>query len=132
MLATYKNSVATEEDLRFALRYLAAPILGRKRTMSLTFLFVVSVTLLLGQTQFHKSQSPTTALPYTISLPSFIPLLPAHISAVTILLAIILGLLIGLSLTYLVDYRDPCFHSPAQVIRTLRIPLVVAIPKRTP
>jgi hypothetical protein len=40
--------------------------------------------------------------------------------------------LIGLSLTYLVDYRDPCFHSPAQVIRTLRIPLVVAIPKRTP
>jgi hypothetical protein len=119
MLATHNSSIATEESLRFTLRDLATPILRRKRTLSLTFLFVASVTLLLGHTPFQK---------YT--LPSFIPLLPAHSSAVTILIAVILGLLIGLSLTYLVDYRDPCFHSPAQVIRTLRVPLVVAIPKR--
>jgi hypothetical protein len=112
MLARHNNSLATEESRRFTLRDLAAPILRRKRTMAATFLIVVAVTLLLGHTPF-------------------IPLLPAHSSAVTILIAIILGLLIGLSLTYLVDDRDPYFHSPAQVIRTLRIPLVVAIPKRT-
>ena len=121
MLATHNNSVATEESLRLTMRDLATPILRRKQTMSVTFLFVVSVTLLLDQMPFRK---------YT--LPSYLPLLPAHSSAVTILIAILLGLLIGLFLTYLVDYRNPFFRSPAQVIRTLRIPLVVAIPKRTP
>jgi hypothetical protein len=65
-------------------------------------------------------------------MPSSTPLLPAHSSAVLILSAVILGLLIGLSLTYLVDYRDPCFRSPVQAIRALRVPIVVAIPKRTP
>jgi asparagine N-glycosylation enzyme membrane subunit Stt3 len=113
MLARHNNWFATEESLRFTLLDLAAPLRRRKRTMFFTFLFVVSVALLLGHTRF-------------------ILLLPEHNPAVTILIAIILGLLIGLPLTYLVDYRDPCFHSPAQVIRKLRIPLVVAIPKRTP
>jgi capsular polysaccharide biosynthesis protein len=89
--------------------------------MSVTFLLVVSLAPLPDQTPFRR---------YTLT--SFIPLLPAHTTAVTILIAIILGLMIGLSLTYLVDYLDPCFRSPAQVIRTLRIPLVVAIPRRTP
>jgi hypothetical protein len=125
------NSVATQETLRFTLRDLAAPILRRKRTLSITFLFVVSVTLLLDHTRF-QNQSHTTLPAHTITLSSFIPPLPAHSSVVTVLIATLLGLLIGLSLTYLVDYRDPYFHSPAQVIRTLRIPLVVAIPKRTP
>jgi uncharacterized protein involved in exopolysaccharide biosynthesis len=192
MPATHNNSIATEESLRFSLRDLAPPILRRKRTLSVTFLFVVSVTLLLGYVPFQKYQSHRTILAQTaltntkaapdtmpgmqgsqsfneadldreakrdeqmyllylstreqqrsegtsastipnatITVPSSIPPLPAHTSAVIILIAIVLGLLIGLSVTYLVDYRDPCFHSPVQVIRTLRIPLVVAIPKRT-
>jgi heme A synthase len=109
----YNHSLATEDNLRFALSDLAAPILRHKRTMLFTFLLVLSATLILGHT-------------------TVFPLLPAHTSAVTLLIAILLGLLLGLSLTYLVDYRDPCFHSPVQVIRTLRIPLVVAIPRRTP
>jgi hypothetical protein len=107
MLATHDKSVATEESLRFSLRDLAPPLLRHKRTLSVSFLFVVSLTLVLGH-----------------MLP------PAHSSAVLILSAVILGLLIGLSLTYLLDYRDPCFHSPVQVIRRLRVPLVVAVPKR--
>jgi hypothetical protein len=129
MLATHSNSVATEESLRFSLRDLAAPILRRKRTLSVTFLFVVSVTLLLGHTRFQKHQSHFTPN-LTITVASSIPLLPAHNSAVLILSAVILGLLIGLSVTYLVDYRDPCFHTPVQVIRRLRVTLVVAVPKR--
>jgi hypothetical protein len=111
--ATQNHSVATDQDLPFTLRDLATPILRHKRTMLFTFLLVLSATLMLGHT--------TT-----------LPLLPAHSSAATILIAILLGLLLGLSLTYLVDYRDPCFHSPVQVIRTLRIPLAVAIPRRAP
>ena len=129
MLATHNKSVATEESLRFSLRDLAPPLLRRKRTLSVTFLFVVSVTLLLGHMRFQKHQ-PHTVPSVTITAASSIPLLPAHSSAVLILIAIVLGLLIGLSLTYLVDYRDPCFRSPVQVIRRLKVPLVVAIPKR--
>lgn len=129
MLATHNNSVATEQSLHFSLRDLAPPLLRRKRTLSITFLFVFSVTLLLGHMRFQKYQSPFTPN-VTITVASSIPLLPAHSSAVLILSAVILGLLIGLSLTYLVDYRDPCFHTPVQVIRRLRVPLVVAVPKR--
>jgi hypothetical protein len=129
MLATHNNSVATEQSLHFSLRDLAPPLLRRKRTLSFTFLFVFSVTLLLGHMRFQKHQSPFTSN-VTITVASSIPLLPAHNSAVLILSAVILGLLIGLSLTYLVDYRDPCFHTPVQVIRRLRVPLVVAVPKR--
>jgi hypothetical protein len=115
----HNNSFATQDGRRFTSRDLAAPIFRHKRTMSVTFLFIAPAALLLGQTSTWK---------YTV--PSFIPLLPAHSAAVTILVAIIVGLLTGLSLTYLVDYRDPCFHTPTQVIRALRIPLVMAIPKR--
>jgi hypothetical protein len=118
---THNNSVVTQESLRFTLRDLATPILSHKRVMSLTFLFIAPAALLLAQTSTWK---------YT--LPSFIPLLPAHSAALTILIAIIVGLLTGLSLTYLVDYRDACFHTPTQVLRALKIPLVIAIPKRNP
>jgi capsular polysaccharide biosynthesis protein len=111
MRATNNNSVATQNTRHFTLPDLTTPLLRRKRTLSITFLSVVSLTLWLSHT---------------------IPQLSAHTSTITILAAILVGLLIGVSLTYLVDYRDPCFHSPAQVIRTLRIPLVVTIPKRTP
>jgi uncharacterized protein involved in exopolysaccharide biosynthesis len=214
MPAMHNKPVATEESLRFTWHDLATPILRRKGTLSVTFLFVVSITLLLGYIQFQKYQaqsailaaggltnpdnvqsSPSGAQSYqaaltdaktaantiigppgsqslneadldreakldeqnyllylstreheraevtvanhtlphaTIAVPLSNPLLPAHSSAVIILVAIILGLLVGLSFTYIFDYGDPFFHSPVQVIRTLRIPLVVAIPKRTP
>jgi hypothetical protein len=101
MLAGHNNSVATEKSLRYTPRDLATPLLRRKRTLSLTFLFVVPITLL-----------------------------PAHGSVVIVLLAILLGLLISVSLAYLVDVCNPCFHTPVQVVRSLRVPLVVAIPKR--
>jgi hypothetical protein len=173
MPATHNKSVATEESLRFTLRDLAAPILRRKRTV--TFLFVASVTLLLGYPRLQKNPAHRTVLApaaltdakgasnasqslneadlereakldeqmYLLYLssreqeraedtvPTIAPRMPAQSTTVIVLIAVVLGLFISLSLAYLVDYCDPCFHSPVQVIRTLRIPLVVAIPKRT-
>jgi uncharacterized protein involved in exopolysaccharide biosynthesis len=123
------SKARSTQGLRFSLRDLVPPLLRRKRTFPAVFFFVVSVTLLFGHLRFQKYQSQTIAN-VTIAVPSSIALLPAHSSAVLILNAIVLGLLIGLSLTYLFDYCDPCFHSGVQVIRTLRVPLVVAIPKR--
>jgi capsular polysaccharide biosynthesis protein len=76
-----------------------------------TFLLVVSVTLVLAHARS-------------------IPLLPAQSAAVLIFIAALLGLLIGLFLAYLADYRDLYFHTSVQVVRELRVPFVVAIPKR--
>jgi uncharacterized protein involved in exopolysaccharide biosynthesis len=129
MSATHNNPVATEESRRFSLRDLAPPLLRRKRMLSVIFLSIASLALLLPYARFQKHQ--LHLIPnVTITIPSSIPLLPAHTSAVLILIAVVLGLLVGLALTYLMDYRDPCFHSSVQVMRTLRVPLVVAIPKR--
>jgi uncharacterized protein involved in exopolysaccharide biosynthesis len=111
MPGAHRKSIATEENLRFSLRDLAPPILRRKRTLLVTFLLVVSVTLVLAHARS-------------------IPLLPAHSAAVLILIAVLLGLLIGLFLAYLADYRDLYFHTSVQVVRELRVPFVVAIPKR--
>ena len=129
MFAAHNKSVATEESRRFSLRDLSPPLLRRKRTFSVIFLSIVSLALLLAHLRFQKHQLHLTPN-VTITLPSSIPLLPVHNSAVLILSAVVLGLLIGLALTYLMDYRDPHFHSTIQVLRTLRVPLVVAIPKR--
>jgi hypothetical protein len=129
MLATHNKSVATEESRCISLRDLAPPLLRRKRMLSAIVLSIVSLALLLPHARFRKHQ--LHLIPNVIiTIPSSIPLLSAHRSAVLILIAVVLGLLIGLSLTYLIDYRDPCFQSSVQVIRTLRVPLVVAIPKR--
>ena len=129
MLAAHTRSVATEESRRFSLRDLGPPLLRRKRTFSVIFLSIVSLVLLLAHLRFRKHQLHLTPN-VTITLPSAIPLLPVHSSPVLILSAVVLGLLIGLALTYLMDYRDPHFHSTIQVLRTMRVPLVVAIPKR--
>ena len=50
MLPTHNKSVATGESLRFTLRDLAPPILRRKWTLSLTFLFVVAPLKIVGGT----------------------------------------------------------------------------------
>jgi len=204
MLPTHNKSVATGESLRFTLRDLAPPILRRKWTLSLTFLFVVAITLLAGNLRSQKYQAHSSIHPVrlspspvenyqaaltdakaasntipatqasqsldqadldreakldeqnyllylstqeqqrakdtsannpipnvTITVSSSTLEPPPHISAVTVLIAIVFGLLISLSVAYIADYRDPCFRTPVQVIRALGVPLVVAIPKRT-
>jgi hypothetical protein len=129
MLAAHNKSVATEENLRFRLRDLGAPLLRHGRMLSVMFLFIASLTLLLAHARLQMHQLHFMAN-VTVAIPSSIKLRPAHSPAFLILIAACAGLLIGLSVTYLIDYSDPCFHSSAQVVRTLRVPLVVAIPKR--
>jgi uncharacterized protein involved in exopolysaccharide biosynthesis len=62
--------------------------------------------------------------------PPEVPALPAYSFATFLMIAIACSLLLSIIATYLVDYLDPSFHTPAQVIEILDIPVVVAVPKR--
>jgi uncharacterized protein involved in exopolysaccharide biosynthesis len=66
-----------------------------------------------------------------IAVPPAIPALPVHSPTYIVLLAIGLAACLSLATAYTVDYLDPSFHTPAQVIDVLRIPVVVALSKRT-
>lgn len=65
-----------------------------------------------------------------IAVPPAIPALPVHGATYIILLALCIATIFSLAAVYIIDYWDPAFHSPAQVIDTLRIPVVVAMPRR--
>jgi uncharacterized protein involved in exopolysaccharide biosynthesis len=66
-----------------------------------------------------------------IAVPPAIPVLPTHSPAFIFLVALALATLTSFPIAYLVDYLDPSFHTPAEVIDTLGVPVVVAVPKRT-
>ena len=66
-----------------------------------------------------------------IAVPPAIPVLPAHGPVYILLVAFGIAAMFSLATAYLIDYFDPSFHTPAQVIDILGIPVVVAVPKRT-
>ena len=66
-----------------------------------------------------------------IAIPPAIPALPTHSFVSLVLGGIGFSLFLAICGAYVCDYLDPAFHSPAQVVDTLGIPVVVAIPKRT-
>lgn len=66
-----------------------------------------------------------------IAVPPAMPALPVHGPTFIILVGFCIAALLSLATAYIVDYFDPAFHTPAQVIKSLGIPVVVAMPKRT-
>ena len=64
-----------------------------------------------------------------IAVPPAIPVLPVSSWPLILLEALALALVLSVGLTYAVDYFDPTFHTPPQVLDILGIPIVVAIPK---
>jgi uncharacterized protein involved in exopolysaccharide biosynthesis len=66
-----------------------------------------------------------------IAVPPAIPVLPVHSPVFVLLVALALAALVSFPMTFILDYLDPSFHTPAQVIDTLGVPVVVAVPKRT-
>ena len=67
----------------------------------------------------------------TIVVPPAIPVLPVHGPLFILLLAFGIAAIVSLATTFIIDYFDPSFHTPAQVADVLGIPVVVAMPKRT-
>ena len=66
-----------------------------------------------------------------IAVPPAIPALPDHGFSTVVLFAFLFGLVLSLAVAYGVEYFDSSFHTPAQVVDMLGIPVVVAVPKKT-
>jgi uncharacterized protein involved in exopolysaccharide biosynthesis len=66
-----------------------------------------------------------------IAVPPSIPVLPVLSWPLTVLIAIGSALVISIGTAYAADYLDPSFHTPAQVIDMMGIPVVIAVSKKT-
>jgi uncharacterized protein involved in exopolysaccharide biosynthesis len=66
-----------------------------------------------------------------ISTPPSIPVLPVVSPSFVILLAFVLAAFISVGSVYALDHFDSSFHTPAEVIDILGIPVVVAVSKKT-
>jgi capsular polysaccharide biosynthesis protein len=47
-----------------------------------------------------------------------------------ILVGLVSAIVLSIGLAYAIDYFDPSFHTPEQVMEDLGVPFVVAIPRR--
>ncbi len=65
-----------------------------------------------------------------IAVPPAIPALPKRGFLFFLLSGFALATLLAISAAYFADYFDSSFHTPAEVMETLGIPVVVAVPKR--
>lgn len=66
-----------------------------------------------------------------IAVPPDIPALPTHGFPIVVVFALAFATVLAIAMAYLVEYFDSSFHTPAQVIDMLGIPVVVAVPKKT-
>lgn len=66
-----------------------------------------------------------------IAVPPAIPALPTHTFQFIAILGLVLATVLSIATAYITDYFDPSFHTPAQLIDFLDIPVVVAVPRRT-
>jgi uncharacterized protein involved in exopolysaccharide biosynthesis len=66
-----------------------------------------------------------------IAVPPSIPVLPVLSWPLIVFIAIVSATFISIGTAYAVDYLDPSFHTPAQVIDMMGIPVVIAVSKKT-
>jgi uncharacterized protein involved in exopolysaccharide biosynthesis len=66
----------------------------------------------------------------SIAVPPAIPALPVAGLGLVLLTALAAAIFLSLAVTYCVDYFDPSFHTPAQVVDILGVPVVVAVPRK--
>jgi uncharacterized protein involved in exopolysaccharide biosynthesis len=66
----------------------------------------------------------------SIAVPPAIPALPVAGFGMVLLTAFAAATFLSLAMGYCVDYFDPSFHTPAQVVDILGVPVVVGIPRK--
>jgi uncharacterized protein involved in exopolysaccharide biosynthesis len=65
-----------------------------------------------------------------IAVPPAIPVLPVFGWPMIVLMGLASASVLSVGAAYAIDYLDPSFHTPAQVIEILGIPVIAAMPKR--
>ncbi|MGA7339006.1 MAG: hypothetical protein WBE72_10430 [Terracidiphilus sp.] len=83
------------------------------------------------QAQSSEALDKTRIANVTFAVPPAIPALPAHGFPFILLVGLGRASVIAIVVAYIVEHFAPSFHTSAQVIDTLDIPLVVSIAKRT-
>ena len=75
------------------------------------------------------------AVSAALATPPTVPTSPVHGRGVILLVALGLAAAVSFPAALILDYFDdcfdPCFHTPTQVIETLGIAVVLAVPKMT-
>lgn len=66
-----------------------------------------------------------------VAVPPAIPVLPVLGWPLIVLISVAASSVISIGVGYAVEYLDSSFHTPSDVTKTLGIPVVVAMPKRT-
>jgi uncharacterized protein involved in exopolysaccharide biosynthesis len=66
-----------------------------------------------------------------IATPPALPVLPAMSPVGIVLSSLVLSLILSVALVYALSYLDSRFYTPADVMESLDIPVVIAMPKRT-
>jgi uncharacterized protein involved in exopolysaccharide biosynthesis len=66
-----------------------------------------------------------------IAVPPAIAALPDHGFPIVALFGLLFGIVLSLTVAYGMEYFDSSFHTPAQVVDMLGIPVVVAVPRKT-
>lgn len=66
-----------------------------------------------------------------IATPPSVPVLPVLSPITVVLLSLVIAVFLSVGAVYAIDYLDSSFHTPAQVIDTLGIPVVVTMAKRS-
>lgn len=67
----------------------------------------------------------------SIAVPPAIPVLPVYSFSMVLFVALGLALVMSVGTVYVLEYFDSSFHTPAQVVDMLGIPVVVAVPRKT-
>jgi uncharacterized protein involved in exopolysaccharide biosynthesis len=89
--------------------------------------------LYLGKREQERSSNAldiTRISNVAIAIPPAVPVLPQFGWPMMVLIAFGIAMVLGIGAAYTVDYFDPTFHTPGQVVDMLGIPIVVAVSEK--
>ena len=67
----------------------------------------------------------------TIAVPAVFPLLPATSPFLIMAVGLLVAVFMSIGLAFILDYFDSSFRTPAEVMETLRIPVLGAVPRQS-
>jgi uncharacterized protein involved in exopolysaccharide biosynthesis len=65
-----------------------------------------------------------------LAVAPFVPVLPATNPLLVVFVGFFFAAFVSVATTFLAEYLDPTFHTSAEVVEILNIPVVVSVPKR--
>jgi len=67
----------------------------------------------------------------SVAVPPVFPILPAYSPVLIMAVGLFVAVLMSVGLAFALDYFDSSFRTPAEVLETLRIPVLGAVPKQS-